>query len=324
VVRQGSLEAHAIDGEEISPMSHVDELVRALDGPYDNPHLSSGLELRRLIQKHEVRAVLGGDGGDDSVFYGPGYLAELARSGHWISLLREASGLANQHFGGQSSTWAVLRRSAIAPLLPSGVRTFLLRHRGESGSTSRREQLVSAGLAKRFEVSARLEAWDEKRWVVRSSRLEHCAHLEGAQLPYALESANVMSEPFGFENRPPFFDRRVVEFCVALPRAQRVYRGMTRVVVRRALADLLPEEVRKRGAKGGPNLNFARNFLRFEHETIQNLVAAEAEVISEFVDIDALRSTCRRFLGGCGDTDGYLLWTTISLARWLRSEDMAH
>ncbi len=104
VLRQGSLEAHVIEGEEIGPASHVDELVRVLDGPYDNAHLSAGWELRRLIQEHDVRVVLGGDGGDDSVFYGSVYLTELARSGHWISLLREASGLAQKHWGGRSST----------------------------------------------------------------------------------------------------------------------------------------------------------------------------------------------------------------------------
>ncbi len=295
-----------------------------LDGPYDNAHLSAGWKLRRLIQKHDVRVVLGGDGGDDVVFYGLMVLTELARSGHWIRLLREASGLARQHFGGRCSTWAVLRRAAIAPFLPSGVRRFLLRHRGGNPSSSERDQLVSAKLAQRFELSAGLEAWDEERWAARSSRSDHCAHLQGAQIPYALESANVMSAPFGFESRPPFFDRRVVEFGLALPRTQRVYQGMTRVVVRRALADLLPEEVRARGTKGGPGLNFARNLLRFERQTLEDLVRTEAEVIDDFVDVDALRNVCGRFMRDCNATDGYQLWTAISLARWVRSAGLTH
>jgi asparagine synthase (glutamine-hydrolysing) len=321
VVRQGSLDAHAIDGEAVSPMSHVDELVRVLDGPYDNPHLSSGWDLRRLIQKREVRVVLGGDGGDDTVFYGPMYLAELARSGHWIELLREARGLANRHFGGRCSTWVLLRRSAIAPLLPSGVRRFLLRYRGGPAGP---EGLINPKLAQRCNLNERRAAWDEEKWAARSSRADHCRHLEGAQIPYALESGNVMSAPFGFEDRPPFFDRRVVELCLALPRTQRVYHGLTRVVVRRALADLLPEEVRTRGTKGGPNLNFVRNFLQFERATIEGLVGNEAEVIEDFVDIDTLRNTCDRFLRERTETDGYQLWTSISLARWLRSADLSH
>ena len=185
-------------------------------------------------------------------------------------------------------------------------------------------QLINTKLAQRFELSAGLEAWDEERWAARSSRSGHCAHLQGAQIPHALEGANAMSAPFGFESRTPFFDRRVVEFCLALPRTQRVYHGMTRVVVRRALADLLPEEVRVRGTKGGPNLNFARNFLRFERETLEDLVRTEAEVIDEFVDVDALRNACSRFMRDCNETDGYQLWTAISVARWLRSAGLAH
>ena len=274
-----------------------------------------------MIQQHDVRVVLGGDGGDDSVFYGAMYLTDLARSGHWISLLREASGLAKHHFGGLSSTWAILRRAAIAPFLPAGVRDYLIRRLGGKSSA---DELVSAELAKRFDLTARRAARDEHRWAPCSPREDHCAHLQGAQIPYALESANVMSAPFGFEDRPPFFDRRIVELGLALPPTQRVDRGMTRIVVRRALAGLLPEEVRRRGAKGGPNLNFARNFLRFERKTLEDLVKTEAEVIDPFVDVDALRGVCDRFLRDCNANDGYRLWTAISLARWLRSAGLAH
>ena len=111
---------------------------------------------------------------------------------------------------------------------------------------------------------------------------------------------------------------------LALPRTQRVYHGMTRVIVRRALAGLLPEEVRTRGTKGGPNLNFARNFLRFERETLEDLLRTEGEILEDFVDIDALRHVCGRFLRDCSETDGYPLWTAISLARWLRSVGLTH
>ena len=99
---------------------------------------------------------------------------------------------------------------------------------------------------------------------------------------------------------------------------------MTRVVVRRALAQLLPEEVRARGTKGGPNLNFARNFLHFERGILENLVRTEAEVVADYVDIDALRNVCGRFMRDCNETDGYQLWTAISLARWLRSAGLTH
>ena len=99
---------------------------------------------------------------------------------------------------------------------------------------------------------------------------------------------------------------------------------MTRWVVRRALFDLLPEEVRRRETKGGPNLNFARNFLRFERETLEDLIQTEAEVIDDYVDVDALRNVRDRFMRDCNYSDGYQLWTAISLARWLRSAGLTH
>jgi hypothetical protein len=64
--------------------------------------------------------------------------------------------------------------------------------------------------------------------------------------------------------------------------------------------------------------------LRFERKTLEDLVKTEAEVIDPFVDVDALRGVCDRFLRDCNANDGYQLWTAISLARWLRSADLAY
>ena len=55
---------------------------------------------------------------------------------------------------------------------------------------------------------------------------------------------------FGLEARFPFLDKRLVEFCLAIPGEQKVSEGYTRSVVRRALQGYLPNEIRLRSDKG--------------------------------------------------------------------------
>ena len=54
---------------------------------------------------------------------------------------------------------------------------------------------------------------------------------------------------FGLEMRCPFLDRRIVEFVFAIPEEQRWRGGQSKFVLREAMKDILPEEIRTRRGK---------------------------------------------------------------------------
>src|SRR2546425_8513194 len=66
------------------------------------------------------------------------------------------------------------------------------------------------------------------------------------------------------EARVPLLDHRLVELAFSLPGDELIRRGETKSVLRRALADLLPQEVRDRRDKLGfvtPERRFLRGAL---------------------------------------------------------------
>ena len=70
------------------------------------------------------------------------------------------------------------------------------------------------------------------------------------------------SAPFAVEQRYPFFDRRLMEFCLAVPFEYRIYHGYTRGVLRQAMQDILPPAVQWRTGKQNLTTNFLQRFLR--------------------------------------------------------------
>src|SRR5207245_3354357 len=78
---------------------------------------------------------------------------------------------------------------------------------------------------------------------------------------------------FGVEERYPFLDRRLVESCLALPGSQKLRGGLNRAVMRRALADLLPPEVRDRGGKANLGPVLQRRVLSADRPLIENVLA---------------------------------------------------
>lgn len=123
---------------------------------------------------------------------------------------------------------------------------------------------------------------------------------------------------FSQEARFPFLDRRLVEFCLAIPAEQKLHQGRMRMIVRRALAGVLPEAVRWRDDKASIAINFRRALLGFEGPRLQRVLHEDAEILAPYVNLEALRETHRRFARGSAGTEASVVLVAVLLALWLR------
>jgi ABC-type uncharacterized transport system ATPase subunit len=114
------------------------------------------------------------------------------------------------------------------------------------------------------------------------------------QLSVAEEMADRAAAAFGVEPRYPFFDRRLMELCLALPADQKLRDGWSRVVMRRAMDGLLPDEVRWRASKANLSPNFRRNLLAKDRNLLAEFILEQPSVLEDYVDISELRRAYRR------------------------------
>src|SRR5205823_12681731 len=111
----------------------------------------------------------------------------------------------------------------------------------------------------------------------------------------ALETADHSAAAFGVEPRYPFFDRRLIELCVAMPEEQKFAGGWSRYVFRRAMAGILPPEIQWRGTKGNLSANF---FRRLSEADAHRLDGRVFDSLEPYVDVAKLRAARARLAGG--------------------------
>jgi asparagine synthase (glutamine-hydrolysing) len=85
------------------------------------------------------------------------------------------------------------------------------------------------------------------------SRLNNAlwTELRYAGLPEVLHCEDAISMAFSLESRSPFLDHRIVEFCFSLAFDDKIGEGWTKLLLRQATGNLLPEPVRWRRHKLG-------------------------------------------------------------------------
>lgn len=189
----------------------------------------------------EVDVLLTGYGGDDWFTGSVLHTADLLRAGRLVA----AAVQFDHDVRRRGYPRAGLLRAVIAPLLPPAGRAML---RPLFGTRPPAYPWIRPEFAARVGLHERLRP----PVAVRSRTLVQTqmrAVANSAQQVIGDELEDRAAAAAGLDQRHPFNDRRLAEFGFALPESQRWAGGVTKVVMRRAVGDLLPDLVRARTDK---------------------------------------------------------------------------
>ncbi|HEY8491159.1 MAG TPA: asparagine synthase-related protein [Dehalococcoidia bacterium] len=320
VLAGGGLAPHYIDADGLSPLEGVACSYRYHEEPFFLTDQHVHRAMYRQARDLGVRVVLDGLDGDATVSHGLPRLAELLRSGRWPALRRETAALA-RHTGTPWGT--LLRRHALGPFVPEAAWQARRVLSGRPGPVWGYDAVIRDDFARRVGLYDRMR--EERARFGRPAptvREGHRRQLEGGLPVLMAEVTDREARWWGVEARHPFFDRRLVEFCYALPAEARLRDGWPRAVVRDAMRGILPEEVRLRAAKTDRNPSLVRRLLTLDRARLDDLIERDPSAVAPYVDVDRLRLAYRRFAARPTVEDLLTVWKTATLALWLRQADL--
>jgi asparagine synthase (glutamine-hydrolysing) len=337
VLAAGGLKSNFLPGDDIGPLNDLEKVFWHMDGPFWAPGLYLAWATYAAAQASGFRVILDGHDGDTAVSHGYKYLNELAAAGSWYRLAREAKGIAPvfrmpalkilyAHFNYYKIKPLIsahpslkLGRRALRRLLPPKAK------RSAGAEPPNLLDLVNPDFAQSFGLSQRYQASRKSGpGTAADSRTEHYRALNGGLQPMALEVHDSAAAAFSVEARYPFFDRRLLEFCLSLPGDQKLSRGFSRVVMRRAMSGVIPDSVMNRKDKTTFNANLFRGMVNQDSEKLRYAVHECSALLEGYVDMEKIREAYARFTSyNSPDStearqDMFAVWRVASLALWLK------
>lgn len=317
VVAMGGLIPHYIRADRLSPLEDIERVLWHEDEAVVAPNLYMHWSLYKEAQQQGVRVLLDGTDGDTTVSHGLGYLPELFRGGRWISMVKEAAALSRKRKS-PLSPWTVIWRYGLDPLIPETYKRIWRQLRGRSQLIEFLNPTINPAFAKRVGLAERAQALlNDLSAPTHSAREQHWRGLNDALLPYVFEMDDKAASAFSVNPRYPFCDRRLVEFCLALPGNQKLHQGWTRIIMRRAMADILPSEVQWRIGKANLSPNFQLRLLDAHRELLEDIIVKDPGLIEEYVDVPALQRVYSRYVSQQTAKDALVVYGAVTLALWL-------
>ena len=362
VLSKGGVIPHFVHADKSGPLTEWSEFYNFREEPsIGNGYFVWGLN--RAAAEAKVRVLLNGFDGDSTVSHGTFRLMELAQAQKWTEFLQEGTALA-QNFGSnptrmlatyaknalkefaRQGKWLALiggiehispainitpqklfADCVLRPLIPDFAKQIWRRVRyGKSYTNKNIEDLalLNPEFVRRLNILDRLKSIEPEKNLSISEQEKHLSKLTSGSLLMAIEAMDVFTAAFSIERRCPFMDKRLIEYCLSLPAEQKLSQGWSRMVMRRAMENILPPEIQWRGDKATSTPAMIKTLVKYDSELLDRTILSEIEQFSDYVNAEQIINlwqdgkTSERFGGNIINQ----LWPYLSLALWQKKKNI--
>ncbi|MEN3328107.1 MAG: hypothetical protein V7638_2914 [Acidobacteriota bacterium] len=262
--------------------------------------------IRKAMDRAGSRVLLSGLGGDQmfgGVYGAYPEVADLFASGRLFTLhqrLRAWSKAMKRSYVG------LLWKDAIMRQFPQRLQAIT------AGRAAQLPPWYNADFSRRMKLPQRMVAKELRSFPTHSSRDQARGFLSVVKSI----SSCWRTEQFGIDVTYAFAHRPLVEFLQAIPLDQLMRPGENRVVMRRMLAGILPDEIAARRTKGNPREVIFRAIAR-ESGRLRSVFDNSRLCARGYIDKEPLFAALDRARHGY-ETHSAFLVQTISLEFWLR------
>ena len=242
--------------------------------------------LHLTAREKGVRVMLTGMMGNAFISYnGRDTLATMLRNGRWAALWRE---LVAARRGGMSVR--TLSTLLLRPFLPDLLRNRLQRLRGHPNAESMVLGLINPQL-----VAERRMDWRSRRGEFGSSNLHRATRRDlmirrSLTFDFSYLFAGSLAA-WDIELRDPTADRRIMEFCFAIPDDQYMRRGNVKWLLQRAMTGILPDRVLNEQARGRQAADWPETAALFRRELRKEVdLVAQNRTMARLADVPRMIS----------------------------------
>ena len=305
-------------------MDEINEYLKYADNPNIPPNTFMSWNICREANKNNVRILLDGVEGDVTVSHGFGYLSELARKNKWKKFLSEVNATSKKTGG---NPYKKIFSIYLGIMIPNFIKTKLQYQRDSKSECNTIMRIIKKEFAEKTRLVKRWHRIYEKSYLKKRDAHEyHYTGLKSAFLQYELEVLDWISAPFSVEFKHPFYDKRLIEFCLAIPTEQKVSNGWDRFILRKAMSNIVPSEVQWRNNKGNLGYNFDKSLMKYNKEFLENIIFSNTDLIKEYIDTEKLNkiyNQCYKLKQTDQSDDPIYIWNAVNFAFWLH-ENFLH
>lgn len=313
VISIGGIKPCFISGDDVGLLENIGDILWQQDQPFYTPHMTKHIESYQKMHELGVRILFSGQGGDQNISLGRNYLRELLITFQWKKFVCELKYFSHNF---DKPVYQTLIEKVMFPSLPYALKKGIRKLLG------RNLNLLNPEFLKELHI-------DEDYYNIFADNLNKISSKEYHyySITYAVPETTFSTidrsvASFNIDYRYPFYDKRLVEFCYALPSEMKFKNGWNRYILRLAMENILPKEIQWRAHKSDLSYTYKKNLL-LELKKLEKIIYEDNEIIEKYVNLKTIKKIFEKFKSD-GGNNLFEFWIVILLDYWLKYTDKSN
>ena len=131
-------------------------------------------------------------------------------------------------------------------------------------------------------------------------------------------SMNMMGGAFSLDLRHPYQDKRLITFCLGLPWEQKNRDGWEKFILRKAMKDMVPDDIRWRKVRDEVGWEYVKTFAQLVYPEFEAIANDKNNRIFEYFDYPAVQEIIKKYKDGKQDYANII--RIYGLDSWFRTK----
>ncbi len=123
------------------------------------------------------------------------------------------------------------------------------------------------------------------------AKKKHLKNISTSNHSKAIEIQSLVANYYGIEERYPFYNRELIEYCLNISPSLKNKDGHSRYILKEAIKGVVPRKIRKRHSKSNLAHALCKNFVEKDSKIIDQELSNPNKILKGYVAINDLRSS---------------------------------
>ncbi len=320
-LQSGNFQWQSLVVDKLDPLESLYEIATVQNEPWFAPNIYMSWNLLKLMRANGMDLLLDGHDGDATISSGFGSFIEFIDSSSMFKFFKELH-LSKKTLS-RSERLGLLKllyKKRFQGFLPQRLIENLFskksaRRADRSVQNFSFNHYLHRSFLEQPEIRERIQSTQVIKTPYQFERDIHFKRLFDPVQPIALEVLARTADAFSIEYRFPFWDKRLLEFCLSLPASQIFKNGYSRSILRRSMKDVIPSKIQWRPDK----TDFLPSVIKLadlvENDSENNPLLQSRETVSRWIDIDKFLNHHKKQKNK--PKVFFAVWKVLSLHAWM-------
>ena len=305
---------HVLELENIGPLSNIKKNQEKSVAPISAINGFIHEEMFRKSQSLGSRVFFDGFDGDTTISHGYEKLFDYALKLNFKNLFSERKKI-DKRFDVKFSYLKTIKTYLIKPKIPSLVNFIISYLKNRNKYPYNFFQLVNINGFKIFIYLKKLYGYFPYKYHPPSQRY-YLNSINNPIWEHAFEIIESVAVKNNVEVRFPYFDIRIIEFCMKCPVSLKNKDGLNRYLLRKAMEDILPKDIYSRVSKADISFLANKQLSKINLYNLEKDILRHEE-LKNLINLKYFKNQFKDSINNKSDNSLYMLYSLISLVTWL-------